>query len=120
MAAGNDKKIYYQKRVNFFALLEKIKLWPSRRGFLHGIREITFSGNRARISTHCGEIFYTYDSRNGRAARWMRNKWIVAPCPRCRVPDWKLQKYSATFFKRRWGSRLHAVAVKLDQRRPVK
>lgn len=111
MATNNSKKIYYQKRVNFFALLYKIKLWPSRQGLLHGIKEITFSGKTARITTHCGETFTTYDSRNSRAVRWLRNKWIVNPCPRCSVPAWKLNKYSSTFFKRQWGSKLSEVNI---------
>jgi pyrrolysyl-tRNA synthetase-like protein len=39
-----------------------------------------------------------YNSRNSRAARWLRNKWAVKPCPKCKVPEWKLLKYSKTFF----------------------
>ncbi len=109
-----EKKTYYQKRINFFALLKKIKLWPSRKGYLHGIKEITVRGNRAEIITHCGEHFTTNNSRNGRAARWVRNKWVVAPCPRCRVPDWKIEKYSTTYFKRNWGSRLKQLEDELD------
>ncbi len=115
-----NKKIYYQKRVNFFALLQKIKLWPSRNGLLHGIKTLDFKGNQAEITTHCGEIFITYNSRNGRAARWLRNKWIVAPCPRCHVPAWKLEKYSTTFFKCNWGSRLKEIENELHGNPPLK
>ena len=118
MTSG-DKKVYYQKRVNFFALLQKIKLWPSRKGFLHGIKTLDFKGNQAEITTHCGETFVAYNSRNGRAARWMRNKWIVAPCPRCRVPAWKMEKYSTTYFKRNWGSRLHEIENVMQGKPPL-
>jgi hypothetical protein len=30
-------KRYYRKRVELFRLIDKVKLWPSRRGILHGI-----------------------------------------------------------------------------------
>ncbi len=100
------KKRYYRKRVDFFNLLQKMKLWPSRSGILHGIKSITITGLRAEIITHCNETFWVRDSKNSRAARWLRNKWYAKPCSKCRVPDWKLEKYGTTFFKRGWGSTL--------------
>lgn len=99
-------KRYYRKRVELFRLIDKVKLWPSRRGVLHGIKTIEKKGDQALIITHCNKSFMIVDSRNSRAARWLRNKWFKAACPQCRVPEWKLEKYSATFFKRHYGSRL--------------
>jgi pyrrolysyl-tRNA synthetase-like protein len=96
----------YRKRVELFRLLNKIKLWPSRRGVLHGIRSIAAAGQQAEITTHCGRTFSVRDSRNSRAARWLRNQWFQSVCPECRVPDWKLEKYSTTRFKRKFGSLL--------------
>jgi pyrrolysyl-tRNA synthetase-like protein len=97
---------YYRKRVELFRLIEKIKLWPSRRGLLHGIRSIEKMGQVARITTHCNKTFLVNNSRNSRAARWLRNKWFAGACPECRVPDWKLAKYSSTQFRRHHGSDL--------------
>jgi pyrrolysyl-tRNA synthetase-like protein len=97
---------YYRKRVEIFRLIEKIKLWPSRRGLLHGIRTIDVIGDQARITTHCNKTFLITNSRNSRAARWLRNKWFRGVCGVCRVPDWKLAKYSSTHFKRHYGSAL--------------
>jgi len=74
---------YYRKRVEIFRLIEKIKLWPSRRGLLHGIKTIEVMGDQAR-----------------------RNKWFKGACGVCRVPEWKLAKYSSTHFKRHYGSAL--------------
>lgn len=34
------KKRYYRKRVDFFRLLTKMKLWPSRKKILHGIKTL--------------------------------------------------------------------------------
>jgi len=99
-------KRYYRKRVELFRLIDKIKLWPSRRGILHGIRTIEKLGNQARITTHCHKTFIVTDSRNSRAARWLRNKWFKGVCAVCRVPEWKLEKYSSTQFKRHYGSLL--------------
>ena len=99
-------KRYYRKRVELFRLIAKIKLWPSRQGLLHGIKTIDIAGRQARISTHCGRTFMVRNSRNSRAARWLRNKWFHGACPACRVPDWKMEKYAATRFSRRSGSDL--------------
>jgi len=99
-------KRYYRKRVELFRLIEKIKLWPSRKGLLHGIKTIEIIGDQGRITTHCHKTFLITNSRNSRAARWLRNKWFSGVCGTCRVPDWKLEKYAATRFKRHYGSAL--------------
>lgn len=99
-------KRYYRKRVELFRLIDKIKLWPSRTGTLHGIRTIEKIGDQARITTHCNKTFMVNNSRNSRAARWLRNKWFHNICPACRIPEWKLAKYSSTQFKRHHGSLL--------------
>jgi len=99
-----EKKRFYRKRVELFRLIEKIKIWPSRTGLLHGIRTVERMGDTARITTHCDKTFMVNNSRNSRAARWLRNKWFSGACPDCRVPDWKLAKYSATQFERHHGS----------------
>ncbi|HKK96405.1 MAG TPA: pyrrolysine--tRNA(Pyl) ligase small subunit [Anaerovoracaceae bacterium] len=104
MAEG--KKRYYRKNVQLIDLLEQMKLWPSKSGYLHGIKNIEKRGNIAIITTHCGETFRVYNSRNSRAARWLRNKWVVRPCPKCKVPQWKLDKYSKTYFDNNYGSDL--------------
>ncbi len=101
-------KRYYRKRVALLSLIDKIKLWPSRRGILHGIRVIDVLGDQARITTHCARTFTVNNSRNSRAARWLRNKWFHSVCPVCGVPDWKLEKYAATRFHRHHGSSLQA------------
>jgi len=103
---GEEKRRYYRKNVELFLLLDKIKLWPSRNGILHGIRSVERNGEFAEITTHCGKTFRVYNSRNSRAARWLRNKWVSRPCKDCRIPEWKLKKYSTTFFAQHYGSDL--------------
>ena len=98
------RKRYYRKRVELFSLLEKIKLWPSRRGILHGIKSVEKLGDQAVITTHCEKKFVVNNSRNSRATRWLRNKWFKKACEDCGVPVWKLDKYSSTHFKRHHGS----------------
>lgn len=104
--AAKEKKRYYRKNVNFFSLLEKIKLWPSRNGSLHGIKSITRRGDMAEIITHCNLRFIVHNSRHSRAARWLRNKWFFRLCPVCGVPEWKLRKFSATVLSQHYGAQL--------------
>ena len=99
-------KRYYRRRVHLLRLIEKIKLWPSRKGILHGIRSIDRLGDQARVTTHCNKDFLINNSRNSRAARWLRNKLFNGVCSQCGVPEWKLEKYAATHFKRHQGSLL--------------
>jgi pyrrolysyl-tRNA synthetase-like protein len=99
-------KRYFRKRVELFRLIAKIKLWPSRRGILHGIKSMETIGDQARIVTHCNKTFIVVNSRNSRAARWLRNKWYRNACVACRIPEWKLEKYSTTIFRRHTGSDL--------------
>lgn len=100
------KKRYYRKNVDFFKLVEKIKLWPSRNGILHGIQSMTYKGNKAEIITHCSEKFEIFNSKHSRAARCLRNKLFFQECSKCKIPDWKLKKYSVTYVNQDYGSRL--------------
>ena len=79
--------------------LQKVKLWPSRSGTLHGLRSVVAEGAYVDFTTHCGQKLRIKNSKNSRVSRWLRNKWYVEPCPGCRVPAWKLEKYSLTAFK---------------------
>jgi pyrrolysyl-tRNA synthetase-like protein len=99
-----EAKRYYRKRQRLWAMAAKMKLWPSRRGMLHGIKTIAKTAAGFDIETHCGLFFSARDSANSRAARWLRAKQYTAPCPNCRVPAWKLEKYGATVFSKRQGS----------------
>jgi len=100
---------FYRKRVDLFRLIDKIKIWPSRKGLLHGIKAIEITGDQARITTHCSKTFMVNNSRNSRAARWLRNKWFKGVCPACGIPEWKLEKYASTHFRRHHGSDLHVI-----------
>jgi len=109
---SNEKKRYYRKHVELFLLLDKIKLWPSRTGLLHGIRKIDKKGDYSEITTHCGKTFQVNNSSSSRAARWIRNKWGNEPCKECKIPGWKLEKYSETSFESHYGSDLRHVKNK--------
>jgi pyrrolysyl-tRNA synthetase-like protein len=106
MGESKIKKRYYRKRVDFFRLVEKIKLWPSRTGLLHGVKSFVEKGNYAEVTTHCNKTFLVHNSKNSRAARWLRNKYAAGACKECRVPDWKMEKYSSTLFSQHYGSDL--------------
>ena len=108
------KEKYYRKQTGFFLLLDKIKLWPSRQGTLHGVKAIHVAGEVARLTTHCGKTFSATNSRNSRAARWLRNKWFKQACPACGIPGWKLEKYASTRFRRHQGSTLRGGTSRND------
>jgi pyrrolysyl-tRNA synthetase-like protein len=106
LMSSKEKKKYYRKKTELFLLLDKMKLWPSRTGILHGIKSIERRGDYAVVTTHCGKTFQIRNSRNSRAARWLRNKEAFESCKECKVPEWKLEKYSKTFFSSHYGSTL--------------
>ena len=81
MPTDPNKAVYYRKQVPLFRLVEKLKLWPSRRGLLHGIKEFEVLGSRARLTTHCGKVMIVRDSKTSRSARWLRNKLFFEACP---------------------------------------
>lgn len=85
-----------------------MKLWPSRKGILHGIRTMEIAGDHAVITTHCGRTFTVRDSRTSRASRWLRNKIFADSCPICAIPEWKLKKYQGTVFRKKSGAILRA------------
>lgn len=94
----SDNARYISKNKTLFALVSKIKLWPSQSGVLHGVKSVELHGDKIIVTTHCGETFTVWNSKNSRSTRWLRNRWFTAPCPRCKVPDWKLEKYGSTIF----------------------
>ncbi len=102
----SPKTRFYRKRAKLFNLVNKIKLWPSRSGRLHGVKSIVILGDEAKLTTHCQKEFFISNSLNSRAARWLRNKWYTGVCSECSVPTWKIEKYSSTFFRRHQGSLL--------------
>ena len=103
-----EAKRYYRKRQRLLAMAAKIKLWPSRQGRLHGIKNVTKTAAGFEVETHCGLFFAARDSANSRAARWLRAKQYASACPACRVPQWKLNKYGNTVFTKKHGAILKA------------
>lgn len=93
MAAG-----FFRKRADPFLTISRIKLWPSRNGILHGLKSVERRGSSMVVVTHCNQKAVVKCSKNGRLARWLRNKWYEKPCPVCKVPAWKIEKYAGTTF----------------------
>ena len=97
-SSGKRKEKRFRKREDLYYLINRIKLYPSSEGILHGVRSIKLRGNVLIIVTHCNQQLSVKCSKRGRLARWLRNKWYKKPCQGCRVPEWKLEKYSQTSF----------------------
>jgi len=71
-----------------------MKLWPSKSGTLHGVREVENLGGLVRITTYCGRVIVVRASRRSRASRWLRNRWMKNSCSACNVPEWKVERFS--------------------------
>jgi len=94
-----EKKTVFRRREELWTVLQKIKLWPSRTGTLHGIQSLALKGVYIDFATHCGQKVRIKNSKTSRVARWLRNKWYVGSCPVCKMPTWKLKKFSLTSFQ---------------------
>jgi len=99
MGAGGESRQTLRRHADPFTVIERVKLWPSKTGLLHGVRSVRLRGSVIEVQTHCGQSALVPNSRNGRLARHLRNKCYARPCPRCRIPAWKLQKFTDTVFR---------------------
>jgi len=92
------KKRTVRRHVDPYGIIAKVKLWPSKTGLLHGVRSVKLKGGFIELETHCGQSIRMRNSRNSRVARHLRNKVFEKPCPSCRIPSWKLEKFGETTF----------------------
>jgi pyrrolysyl-tRNA synthetase-like protein len=92
------KKRTVRRHTDPYSVIEKVKLWPSKTGLLHGVRSVKLKGGFVELQTHCGQSIRMRNSRNSRVARHLRNKIYEKPCARCRIPSWKLEKFGDTSF----------------------
>jgi pyrrolysyl-tRNA synthetase-like protein len=95
---AKSKKRTVRRHADPYSVIEKVKLWPSKTGLLHGVRSVKLRGGFVELQTHCGQAVKIRNSRNSRVARHLRNKIYEKPCPRCRIPAWKLEKFGETSF----------------------
>jgi pyrrolysyl-tRNA synthetase-like protein len=92
------KKRTVRKHAPPYEVVERVKLWPSKTGVLHGVRSVKLKGNLMEVHTHCGQVFRVRNSKTSRVARHLRNKIYEKPCGRCRIPSWKVEKFAETSF----------------------
>ncbi|MFX1520484.1 MAG: pyrrolysine--tRNA(Pyl) ligase small subunit [Promethearchaeota archaeon] len=90
-------KLAREKRPFLYELLQKTKLWISRRGTLHGVKHVTLAGSYLKIETFCNKSILTRNSRRSRSARWLRRGWADKICKTCEIPKWRLSKFSNKF-----------------------
>ena len=98
MAADSAKKQTMRRHADPYVIVAKIKLWPSKNGVLHGVRSVKIQGNVIEVRTHCGQSARVRNSKTGRLARHLRNKTYEKPCPACRIPVWKVERFADTEF----------------------
>jgi len=93
-SSSNLRTKYREKNAGLLKSLDKIKLWPSRTGVLHGVKEVRSSGEWITLSTHCGIELKVRNSKNGRGLRQLKNRYFDKPCKKCAIPQWKLDKFA--------------------------
>jgi len=81
------------RRPRLADMVETVKLWPTRNGTTHGVTHMEREGGFLHIQTHCGLVIVARDSRNSRAARWLRRGHLFRACPRCGIPMWKQRRF---------------------------
>jgi pyrrolysyl-tRNA synthetase-like protein len=89
-----SKKDIFDKRVPLLDLVKKINLWVSKKGTLHGVKEIEERGSFIIVRTHCNAVSRGRNSKNSRRARWLRQRRYITPCKKCKIPDWKLKRFA--------------------------
>lgn len=82
------------RRSRLYSLVDKVKLWPSRTGVLHGVRAVRLEGDWLTVETHCGEEFRVRNSSSGRGKRHIKHGHYRSVCKRCGIPDWKIEKFN--------------------------
>ncbi|WP_287586859.1 pyrrolysine--tRNA(Pyl) ligase small subunit [Candidatus Borrarchaeum sp.] len=90
-------KLAREKRPPLNELLQKIKLWTSRSGTLHGVKNVSIAGSYLKIETVCNKSILTRNSRRSRAARWLRRGWARKICKTCDIQNWRLSKFLRKF-----------------------
>ena len=90
----NARRLAIYKRPHLLDIVSKVKLWPSRTGVIHGVRDVEDLGAFVRVTTYCGTVIMVKTSRRSRAARWLRNRWVEQACARCGIPEWKIKRFS--------------------------
>jgi pyrrolysyl-tRNA synthetase-like protein len=87
------KNDIFNKRVPLQILIGKINLWVSKKGTLHGVKELHEKGSYIMVTTHCNKKILGKNSKNSKRARWLRNRWFIDPCKKCKIPGWKLKRF---------------------------
>jgi len=85
-----------RKRPRLFDMVDMVRLYPSSNGTTHGVESVEIEGGFIRVRTYCGLTYVARDSRNSRAARWLRRGYLYRPCPQCGIPAWKQKRFRRT------------------------
>lgn len=88
-----------QRRQHLYPLVDRVKLWPSRTGRLHGVRSLDIEGEWISIETHCGEHFRVRNSKSARGKRQIKHGHYKTICKKCGIPDWKIDKFKQSVRK---------------------
>ena len=69
-----------------YDLIKEAGLYVTRVGVLHKVNEVDLKSRTIKVVTNCGLVIRVKNSKRGRVARWLRNKWYTRAraCRKCR------------------------------------
>jgi len=86
-----------EKKRSVSSLVGELGFFVSRSGSLHKVSSMAEQGDYLEISMKCGQCIIVRDSRQSRATRWLKNKWMRKPCRGCKIKSGDLSRFTIKF-----------------------
>lgn len=86
-----------KRKKSVSTLVNELGFFVSRSGRLHKTSSITRHGDYLKLSMKCGQCIIIRDSRQSRATRWLRNKWMKKPCRGCKIKTEDLSRFTVKY-----------------------
>ena len=82
-----------EKKRSVSSLVNELGFFISRSGRLHKVSSMVEQGDYLKLSMKCGQCIIVRDSRQSRATRWLKNKWMKKPCRGCKIQSGDLSRF---------------------------
>ncbi|MCP8307830.1 MAG: hypothetical protein H3Z52_01050 [archaeon] len=82
-----------EKKRSVSSLVNELGFFVSRSGRLHKVSSIVEHGDYVKLLMKCGQCIIVRDSRQSRATRWLKNKWMRKPCRSCKIKSGDLSRF---------------------------
>jgi pyrrolysyl-tRNA synthetase-like protein len=86
-----------EKKRSVSSLVDELGFFISRTGRLHKVSSMVEQGYYVRLSMKCGQCTIVRNSRQSRATRWLRNKWMRKPCRGCKIKSGDISRFTMKY-----------------------